>query len=72
MLVAYPFSRGTSQPRIELVYPILQVDSLHAELPEKHLHPLFTINLFQDILGFYLLSHQYVLTNMGVNIITEK
>ena len=33
--VAYPFSRGSSQPGIELRSPALQVDSLPAELPGK-------------------------------------
>ena len=55
-------------PGFESVSPAFQVDSLPAEVPEKHLHPIFSINLFQDILGFHLLSYQYVLTNMGINI----
>ena len=33
--VAYAFSRGSSQPRIEPGSPALQADSLPAELPEK-------------------------------------
>ena len=33
--VAYPFSRGSSQPGIEPGSPALQVDSLPAELPRK-------------------------------------
>ena len=33
--VAYPFSRGSSQPRIEPESPALQVDSLPAKLPGK-------------------------------------
>ena len=33
--VAYPFSRGTSDPGIKLGSPALQVDSLPAELPGK-------------------------------------
>ena len=33
--VAYPFSRGTSQPGVETGSPTLQADSLPAELPRK-------------------------------------
>ena len=33
--VAIPFSRGSSQPGIELEYPAFQADSLPAELPGK-------------------------------------
>ena len=33
--VAYPFSRGSSQPRMEPGFPALQADSLPAELPGK-------------------------------------
>ena len=33
--VAYPFSRGTSQPGIETGSPASQADSLPAELPRK-------------------------------------
>ena len=33
--VAYPFSRGSSQPRNQTVSPALQADSLPAELPGK-------------------------------------
>ena len=35
--VAFPFSRGSSQPRIKPRSPTLQVDSLPAELPGKPL-----------------------------------
>ena len=33
--VAFPFSRGSSQPRIELRSPALQADSLPAKPPGK-------------------------------------
>ena len=33
--VAFPFSRGSSQPRIEPRYPTLQANSLPAERPGK-------------------------------------
>ena len=33
--VAFPFSRGSSQPRIEPRYSAMQVDFLPAELPRK-------------------------------------
>ena len=38
--VAYPFSRGPSQPTIEPGSPALQADSLPAELPGKPKHTL--------------------------------
>ena len=33
--VAFPFSRGSSQPRIDARSPALQVDPLPSELPRK-------------------------------------
>ena len=33
--VAYPFSRGSSQPRIEPGFPALQVDALLSKPPRK-------------------------------------
>ena len=36
--VVFPFSRGSSQPRYRTSSPILQVDSLPAELPVKEEH----------------------------------
>ena len=32
---AFPFARGSSQPRIEVGSPALQADSLSAEVPGK-------------------------------------
>ena len=40
--VAVPFSRGSSQPRIEPRSPALQADSLPVELPGK---PIFLKNI---------------------------
>ena len=42
--VAYPFSRGSSQPRNRKGYPVLQADSLPAELLEK---PLLLVSLLK-------------------------
>ena len=38
--VAFPFAMGSSQPRIEPRSPIVQVDSLPAELQEKPIHKI--------------------------------
>ena len=50
--VAYPFSRGTFQPRIKLGSPALQVDSLPTELPCFIFFMTFII--IQNYLMFYL------------------
>ena len=42
--VAYPFSKGSSQPNKELGSPALQTDSLPAELPGKPLTIYFPLN----------------------------
>ena len=46
--VAYPFSRGSSQPEIEPGSPALQVDSLPTELsgkPSPVIHPYICVGL---------------------------
>ena len=51
--VAYPFSRGSSQPRNQTRAPALWADSLPAELPGNP--SSYTVNLFSLIQSFYQL-----------------
>ena len=63
--VAYPFCSGSSQPRIKLGSPALQVDSLPAELPEnsylcckKKLHIYLSAHFILAILAvLFLIKH---------------
>ena len=46
--VAYPFSRDSPNPGIEPGSPVLQVDSLPAEVPGKPTYPLFNHSMKQE------------------------
>ena len=47
-LIAYPFSRGLPDPGVELASPVLQADSLPAELPGSNLRWAFKCLVFKS------------------------